>query len=55
MSYPQGGGLTAERQAFREHIRLQTAHLFAAGKGPPAYKRTLPYDRTGGPTEAERT
>jgi putative transposase len=25
MRYPQGGGLTAERRAFREHIRMQAA------------------------------
>ncbi len=29
--YPQGGGLTPERQAFRERIRLETAEQFAAG------------------------
>ncbi|WP_438828273.1 IS630 family transposase [Streptomyces mirabilis] len=28
MRYPQGGGLTAERRAFREHIRMQAAELF---------------------------
>ncbi|MEU6603468.1 helix-turn-helix domain-containing protein, partial [Streptomyces flaveolus] len=31
MRYPQGGGLTPERQAFRERIRLETAERFAAG------------------------
>jgi transposase len=29
--YPQGGGLTPERQAFRERIRLEAAERFAAG------------------------
>jgi hypothetical protein len=28
--YPQGGGLTAERRAARESIRLEAAALFAA-------------------------
>nr|WP_234443202.1 helix-turn-helix domain-containing protein [Streptomyces cellulosae] len=31
MRYPQGGGLTPERQAFREWIRLEAARRFAAG------------------------
>ncbi|MCQ8192643.1 helix-turn-helix domain-containing protein [Streptomyces sp. RCU064] len=31
MRYPQGGGLTPERQAFRERIRLEVAKRFAAG------------------------
>jgi hypothetical protein len=30
--YPQGGGLTAERQAFREQIRMEAAGRFAAGE-----------------------
>ncbi|MFI1801994.1 transposase [Streptomyces sp. NPDC020379] len=33
MRYPQGGGLTAERQAFRERIRMDAAAMFAAGQG----------------------
>lgn len=31
MRYPQGGGLTAERRAFREGIRARAVGLFAAG------------------------
>jgi transposase len=31
MRYPQGGGLTPERQAFREGIRLEAVERFAAG------------------------
>src|SRR5262245_6010175 len=31
MRYPEGGGLTAERRAFREGIRLQAGERFAAG------------------------
>nr|WP_236652385.1 helix-turn-helix domain-containing protein [Streptacidiphilus neutrinimicus] len=31
MRYPQGGGLTPERQAFRERIRLEASERFAAG------------------------
>ncbi|QNP75481.1 winged helix-turn-helix domain-containing protein [Streptomyces roseirectus] len=32
MRYPQGGGLTPERQVFRERIRLEAAARFAAGE-----------------------
>ncbi|MFI6360858.1 helix-turn-helix domain-containing protein [Streptomyces sp. NPDC050743] len=32
MRYPQGGGLTAERQVFREGLRLQAAERFARGE-----------------------
>ncbi|MEU9304743.1 winged helix-turn-helix domain-containing protein [Streptomyces sp. NPDC048269] len=32
MRYPEGGGLTAERRAFREKIRLQAGQRFAAGE-----------------------
>ncbi|MFE5301831.1 winged helix-turn-helix domain-containing protein [Streptomyces sp. NPDC056632] len=32
MRYPEGGGLTAERRAFREGIRLQAGKRFAAGE-----------------------
>ncbi|WP_405681007.1 winged helix-turn-helix domain-containing protein [Streptomyces sp. NBC_00868] len=32
MRYPEGGGLTAERWAFREGIRLQAGDRFAAGE-----------------------
>ncbi|MGW2898759.1 helix-turn-helix domain-containing protein, partial [Streptomyces sp. NPDC001212] len=31
MRYAQGGGLTAERRAFRERIRLEAAEQFVAG------------------------
>ncbi|MFC6987059.1 helix-turn-helix domain-containing protein [Streptomyces cirratus] len=31
MRYPQGGGLTAERQAFRERIRMEAAGMFVSG------------------------
>jgi transposase-like protein len=41
MRYPQGGGLTAERRAFREHIRLQAAGLFGSGQGNAAVAREL--------------
>ncbi|MEU9100041.1 helix-turn-helix domain-containing protein [Streptomyces sp. NPDC048361] len=36
MRYPQGGGLTAERQQFREELRLQAAERFARGEGSSA-------------------
>ncbi|MFF8882799.1 helix-turn-helix domain-containing protein [Streptomyces flaveolus] len=32
MRYPQGGGLTAERQAFRERVRMEAAAMFAEGR-----------------------
>ncbi|MEU8837264.1 winged helix-turn-helix domain-containing protein [Streptomyces sp900116325] len=32
MRYPEGGGLTAERRAFREGIRLKAGVRFAAGE-----------------------
>lgn len=32
MRYPQGGGLTAERQQRREELRLQAAERFARGE-----------------------
>ncbi|MGW2602339.1 IS630 family transposase [Streptomyces klenkii] len=32
MRYPQGGGLTAERRAFRERIRMEAAGMFTAGQ-----------------------
>lgn len=32
MRYPQGGGLTAERRAVREAVRLEAASRFAAGQ-----------------------
>ena len=31
MRYPDGGGLTAEERASREHVRLAAAELFEAG------------------------
>ncbi|AOR29753.1 transposase [Streptomyces fodineus] len=31
MRYPQGGGLTPERQVFRERIRMEAAERFVAG------------------------
>ena len=32
MRYPQGGGLTVERRAFRERIRMEAAEVFATGQ-----------------------
>ena len=31
MRFPQGGGLTPERQSFRERIRMEASERFAAG------------------------
>ncbi len=33
MRYSQGGGLTAERQAFRERVRMEAVAMFADGRG----------------------
>ncbi|MFF2511828.1 winged helix-turn-helix domain-containing protein [Streptomyces sp. NPDC058086] len=41
MRYPQGGGLTAERRAFREYIRMQAAELFTLGHDNAAVARQL--------------
>jgi transposase len=41
MRYPQGGGLTAERRAFRERIRIHAAELFALGHDNAAIARQL--------------
>ncbi|WP_103528488.1 winged helix-turn-helix domain-containing protein [Streptomyces sp. SM12] len=41
MRYPQGDGLTAERQQFREESRLKTAERFALGEGSTAIARDL--------------
>lgn len=41
MRYPQGGGLTAERQAFRERIRLEAGGMFAAGLSSPLIAKEL--------------
>ncbi|MER5629859.1 hypothetical protein ABT098_05300 [Streptomyces nitrosporeus] len=32
MRYPQGGGLSAEREQFREGLRLKGAERFAQGE-----------------------
>nr|WP_225881980.1 helix-turn-helix domain-containing protein [Streptomyces aureocirculatus] len=32
MRYPQGGGLTAERRAFRARIRMQATGMFVDGQ-----------------------
>jgi transposase len=41
MRYPQGGGLTAERRAFREDIRLQAADMFRQNLPSPAIAKQL--------------
>ncbi|MFD8076082.1 winged helix-turn-helix domain-containing protein [Streptomyces sp. NPDC059718] len=41
MRYAQGGGLTAERRAFREQIRLDAGEMFAAGCGNAEVARVL--------------
>nr|WP_078893425.1 helix-turn-helix domain-containing protein [Streptomyces sp. NRRL F-2580] len=33
MRYPQSGGLTAERQAFRERVRMEAVAMFTEGRG----------------------
>ncbi|MFJ3505782.1 transposase [Streptomyces sp. NPDC090135] len=41
MRYPQGGGLTAERQQFREELRLQAAERFARGEASSVIAKDL--------------
>ncbi|MDQ0750178.1 hypothetical protein QF034_004409 [Streptomyces africanus] len=41
MRYPQGGGLTAERRALRERIRMQAAESFALGHDNAAIAKEL--------------
>ncbi|MEU7068516.1 helix-turn-helix domain-containing protein, partial [Streptomyces sp. NPDC046161] len=41
MRYPQGGGLTAERQAFRERVRMEAVAMFAEGRGSTEIAKEL--------------
>src|SRR5436305_1281141 len=41
MRYPQGGGLTAQRRALREKVRLEAAGRFATGQDNAAIAREL--------------
>jgi hypothetical protein len=41
MRYPQGGGLTAERQQSREELRLKAAEKFALGEASSLIARDL--------------
>jgi transposase len=41
MRYPQGGGLTAERQQFREELRIQAAERFAQGEASSVIAKDL--------------
>jgi transposase len=41
MRYPQGGGLAAERQRFREEFRLQAAERFARGEASSVIAKDL--------------
>ncbi|GGZ17753.1 hypothetical protein GCM10010300_72240 [Streptomyces olivaceoviridis] len=41
MRYPQGGGFTAERRAFRERIRLEAAERFAVGDASSLIAKAL--------------
>src|SRR6185437_8234545 len=41
MRYPQGGGLTAERRAVRERLRLHAAEGFARGEDNRVIARQL--------------
>nr|WSS66286.1 winged helix-turn-helix domain-containing protein [Streptomyces sp. NBC_01177] len=41
MRYSEGGGLTAERRAFREEIRLQAGQRFAAGEKTSVIAKNL--------------
>jgi putative transposase len=39
--YPEGGGLTAERRAFREGVRLQAGERFVAGEKTAVIEKDL--------------
>ncbi|MCX4736222.1 winged helix-turn-helix domain-containing protein [Streptomyces sp. NBC_01363] len=41
MRHPQGGGLTAERQQFREELRLQAAERFVRGEAGSVIAKDL--------------
>ncbi|WKV75980.1 winged helix-turn-helix domain-containing protein [Streptomyces sp. PCS3-D2] len=41
MRYPQGGGLTAERQQFRQELRLKAAERFAQGEASSLIAKDL--------------
>ncbi|MFF6999230.1 helix-turn-helix domain-containing protein [Streptomyces sp. NPDC008313] len=41
MRYPQGGGLTVERQQFREELRIKAAERFAQGDAGSVIARDL--------------
>ncbi|MEN2424344.1 winged helix-turn-helix domain-containing protein [Streptomyces rimosus] len=41
MRYAQGGGITAERRAFRERLRMEAAERFARGEETAAIARDL--------------
>jgi transposase len=41
MRYPQGGGLTAERRAFRERLRLEAAERFERGEASAVVAKEL--------------
>ncbi|MFE9803514.1 winged helix-turn-helix domain-containing protein [Streptomyces goshikiensis] len=41
MRYPQGGGLTAERQAFRERVRMEAVAMFAGGRASTEIAKEL--------------
>ncbi|OEJ62593.1 transposase [Streptomyces agglomeratus] len=41
MRFPQGGGLTAERQAFRERVRMAAVGMFADGRGSTEIAKEL--------------
>ncbi|OIK23392.1 transposase [Streptomyces malaysiense] len=41
MRYPQGGGLTVERQQFREELRLKAAERFAQGEASSVIAKDL--------------
>ncbi|WP_124266283.1 helix-turn-helix domain-containing protein [Streptomyces sp. ADI98-10] len=41
MRYPQGGGLTVERQAFRERVRMEAVAVFTDGRGSTEIAKEL--------------
>ncbi|MDX2565324.1 helix-turn-helix domain containing protein, partial [Streptomyces sp. TX20-6-3] len=41
MRYPRGGGLAAERQAFRERVRMEAVGMFVEGRGSTEIAKEL--------------
>ncbi|MET9372209.1 winged helix-turn-helix domain-containing protein [Streptomyces griseoflavus] len=54
MRYPQGGGLSVERRAFRERIRMEAAEMFAEEQDNAAVPTDPALQGIGCPSQAGR-